>query len=173
MPPNYPNPLWGCQSPRVTQETPGFVFCSKDTQAPDTSHLCCDFEDLGRSKHHLSHALPPFPTPAKHLSHHQLQNLPPEDSRRGWLCCRGPPHTCEDGLVDAQGGGADFDDPDVCWHLVTNCKDRSRAALSLAAHNSKPQTNTNRVTSAWSNEGFSPWQRVLHWDTPFLHLKLY
>lgn len=133
-------PLWGCQSPCVTQETPGFVFCSKDTQAPDTSHLCCDFEDLGRSEHHLSHALPPFPTPAKHLSQHQLQNLPPEDSRRGWLCCREPPHTCEDGLVDAQGGGADFNDPDVCWHLVTNCKERSRAALSGGTGSTQQQT---------------------------------
>lgn len=59
-------------------------------------------------------------------------------------------HTCEDGLVDPQGGGADFDDPDVCWHLVTNCKDKSRAGGTGSTQHpgngdSKPQTETKHM----------------------------
>lgn len=50
-----------------------------------------------------------------------------------------PAHTCEDGLVNPQRGGADFDDADVCWYLVTNCKEKSRAAQPGAGEVVKPQ----------------------------------
>lgn len=76
--PNYPNIHHGDVKPHMShRKAPGFVFCRKDTQAPGTSHLGRDFEDWRRSKHNLNLAFTPFPTPAKCLSQHQLQNLPP------------------------------------------------------------------------------------------------
>jgi len=61
----------------------------------------------------------------------------------GKLCPQQPARTCEDGLVDPQRGGPDFDDPDVRRHLVANYKGKSRAApsgrTSSARRPGKPQ----------------------------------
>lgn len=148
------HPPRGCQTPHVTQESPRLVFCRKDTQAPDTSHLCRDSEDLGRSKYHLNLALPPISHSSKALIPASVPKFASKKTAEGsCLCSTRPTRTCEDGLVDPQGGGADFDDPNVRWHLVTHCKDKSRAALSGGTGStqrprngdSKPQTDTNHV----------------------------
>lgn len=68
-----------------------------------------------------------------------------------------PARTCEDGLVDPQGGGPDFNDPDVRRHLVTNYKDKSRAAPSggtSSAHH--PREGERQTPNAPAQPGSAP-----------------
>lgn len=77
--------------------------------------------------------LPLVSHPSKALSSASAPKICSWQRTRGAKCLQHPAQrTCEDGLVNPQRGGADFDDADVCWHLVTDCKEKSRAAQSEA-----------------------------------------
>lgn len=103
----------------------------RDAQAPGSSRLCHGFYLMLGPPHFV---LPPISHPSKALS---PGSVPTSGSRgtavfSSHLCPIKHARTCEDGLVNPQGGGPDFDDPDVRWHLVTDYKDKRRAAPSGA-----------------------------------------
>lgn len=105
--------------------------------------------DLPRFSISFSH---PFPTPAKHLAQCQPRNLAwgrwqrESSAFSSHLHPTTPARTCEDGLVDPQGGGPDFDDSDVRRHLVANYKGKSRAAPSSGTGSARRPGEGGRQT---------------------------
>lgn len=99
----------------------------------------------------LSLILPPISHSCNALSPVSDPKFGLEQMAEGKLCLQQPPplqpaRTCEDGLVDPQGGGPDFDDPDVRRHLVANCKGKSRAAPSGGTSSTRHPREGGRQT---------------------------